>query len=170
MLTHPHNEQIFRHLEHCSHHQVLGDDGNGRVIVESEHVATWRVFALHGHLRTRLLVEQDHEALVSRFRLVHSRFGPLRTFQGCWRARPQPPERCARAFGGAPGEAGSLGARCCELTLTQELQPAVWLPPPLGGLLRQLACRQLRGVFQDLQAEAARVGAGRPSLWQPEPP
>lgn len=46
----------------------------------------------------------------------------------------------------------------------------MWLPPPLGSLLRQLACRQLRGVFQDLQAEAARVGAGRPSLWQPEPP
>lgn len=60
----------------------------------------------------------------------------------------------------------SLVARCPR----QELQPAVWLPPPLGGLLRQLACSQLRGVFQDLQSEAAKINAGRPSLWEAQPP
>ncbi|KAL4422949.1 hypothetical protein ABPG75_009146 [Micractinium tetrahymenae] len=169
VITHPRNEQIFRHLEHCAHHEVLADDGSGRVLVESEHVATWRLLALHGHLRTRLLVEQDHRALVSRFKLIHGRFSPLRTFQGRWEVHPQPPERCAQAHGSNAGSPGSLGGQCCELTLEQELQPAVWLPPPLGGLLRQLACRQLRGVFQDLQAEAARINAGRPSLWDSEP-
>jgi hypothetical protein len=45
------------------------------------------------------------------------------------------------------------------------MQPAVFLPPPLGAILRQLACRQLRGIFQDLREEAARINAGRPTLW-----
>ena len=46
----------------------------------------------------------------------------------------------------------------------QELQPAIFLPPPLGGLLKQLACRQLRGIFQDLHQEAARIKGGAPTL------
>ncbi len=50
------------------------------------------------------------------------------------------------------------------MPLLQELQPAVPLPPPLGSLLRQLACRQLRGIFQDLHQEAARINSGRPTL------
>ena len=48
----------------------------------------------------------------------------------------------------------------------QELQPAIFLPPPLGGLLKQLACRQLRGIFQDLHQEAARIKGGAPTLWR----
>ncbi|KAL4451221.1 hypothetical protein ABPG77_009293 [Micractinium sp. CCAP 211/92] len=161
--------QIFRHLEHCTHREVLQDDGSGRLAVESEHLATWRLFGLHGHLRTRLLVEQDHRALTSCFELLHSRFNPLHTFQGRWRVQPQPAERCAQAHRDTSQAAGS-GDACCELTIEQELQPAVWLPPPLGGLLRQLACSQLRGVFQDLQTEAAKINAGRPSLWEAQPP
>jgi hypothetical protein len=49
----------------------------------------------------------------------------------------------------------------------QELQPAIFLPPPLGSILKQVACRQLRSVFQDLRAEAARINKGCPTLWSP---
>ena len=47
----------------------------------------------------------------------------------------------------------------------QELQPAVFMPPPLGGALKQLACKQLRGIFQDMQQEADRINHGKPTLW-----
>lgn len=71
----------------------------------------------------------------------------------------QPPEACAHLQRGGPG-----GGACCLLTLEQELQPAVPLPPPLGGVLRQLACRQVAGIFADLQREASRINSGRPTL------
>ena len=62
------------------------------------------------------------------------------------------------------GSTSSHGA-CSLLTLEQRMQPAVPLPPPLGGVLKQLACKQLRGIFADLQREAARINSGQPTLW-----
>ncbi|PSC68253.1 hypothetical protein C2E20_8103 [Micractinium conductrix] len=159
IVTHPANEKIFRHLDHCSHHEVKSVDGSGRVVVESEHVAIWRWFAFSGRMKTRLLIEQDFKAMHSRFSLVRGRFSPMSTFDGCWHARAQPPERWAAAH------PGSGPRECCEMVLEQKLQPAVYLPPPLGGLLRQLASRQLQGVFEDLQKEAERINSGQPTLW-----
>lgn len=154
IIIHPENEKVFRHLDHCVEHKVLEtDECNGRVVVESEHVATWRLFALSGRLRTRLRVEQDHAGLVSRFQLLPGRFNLLRSFNGTWTVEEQPP--------------GADGGERCRLTLEQELQPAIFLPPPLGSILKQVACRQLRSVFQDLRAEAARINKGCPTLWSP---
>lgn len=46
--------QIFRHLQACTHHQVLHEEpAAGRRVVESEHVARWRLLALSGTLQTR---------------------------------------------------------------------------------------------------------------------
>ena len=52
--------------------------------------------------------------------------------------------------------------------LLQEVQPALPLPPPLGRVLQSVACRQLRGIYEDLAAEAARIHEGRPTLWPGE--
>lgn len=76
---------------------------------------------------------------------------------------PQPPEACARLAGDSSG--GSLPAACSLVTLEQELQPAAFLPPPLGRVLQPLACKQLRGIFRDMQREARHINAGRPTLW-----
>lgn len=42
----------------------------------------------------------------------------------------------------------------------QEVQPAVHLPPPMGWMYKNIACRQLRGEFEDIQAAGLRP-AGR---------
>ncbi len=46
--------QIFRHLERCTHHQVLHEEpAAGRRLVESEHMARWSLLGLSGLLQTR---------------------------------------------------------------------------------------------------------------------
>lgn len=126
-------------------------------------------------------MDQDFSSLQAAFSLLPSgRLNPLRSFGGRWRVQAQPPERCAHLHppGSAPasssrsggdGPSSGIGSpgkpACCLLSLDQEMQPAVPLPPPLGGVLRHLACRQLAGIFEDLQQEAARINAGRPTLW-----
>lgn len=46
--------QIFRHLDACTHHEVLHEDAAaGRRLVESEHVASWSLLVLRGTLKTR---------------------------------------------------------------------------------------------------------------------
>lgn len=123
------------------------------------------------HTPSRLRVEQDFGRLQAAFTLLPSgRLNPLRSFHGRWSVQPQPPERCAHLQpAGEPPRtsAGSGGGppACCLLMLEQEMQPAVPLPPPLGGLLRHLACSQLAGIFEDLQREAARINRGQPTLW-----
>lgn len=81
----------------------------------------------------------------------------------------QPPEACAHfSTGGSSGSGADHSAQhnaCSLLTLEQRMQPAVPLPPPLGGVLKQLACKQLRGIFADLQREAACINRGQPTLW-----
>ena len=69
-------------------------------------------------------------------------------------------ERCSHLEGG-----GRRPTACCLVTLDQELQPAGFLPPPLGRVLKQVACNQLRSIFQDLSSEAQRINGGRPTLW-----
>ena len=49
----------------------------------------------------------------SRFSLVRGRFSPMSTFDGCWHARAQPPERWAAAH------PGSGPRECCEMVLEQ---------------------------------------------------
>ena len=122
-------------------------------------------------LNNRLRVEQDDGQLTARFMLQRGRLSPLRTFGGQWAVHPQPPERCAHLAG-----VGGRPTACCRVTLNQELQPAGFLPPPLGRLLKQVACNQLRSIFQDLSSEAARINSGQPTLWgrreqqqQPQP-
>ena len=70
--------------------------------------------------------------------------------------RPQPlrPSLYQRPPGPAP--------TCCA----QVVQPAVHLPPPLGRLFKSIACQQLRGIFEDVQAEARRIREGQPTLWR----
>ncbi len=52
----------------------------------------------------------------------------------------------------------------------QEAQPAVYLPPPLGGFFKSTACRQLAGIFEDILAEAHQIRQGQPTLWQGQGP
>eukprot|EP00887_Chlorella_sp_A99_P002621 scaffold6.g2621.t1 len=133
LLTHPDNHEIFRHLEECTSHRVLHEQG------------------------ARMRVEQDHSALTSRFSLLPGRLSPLSVFDGQWQVAP---------LHDTPGTLNGAGAVAAGsvVSLRQELRPSALLPPPLGGLLAQLACSQLHGIFGDLQAEAARVRAGRPTL------
>lgn len=93
---------------------------------------------------------------------MRCRLNPLRSFGGRWTVHPQPSECCAHLS----SVSGGHGA-CSLLTLEQIMQPALPLPPPLGSVLNQLACKQLRGIFADLQREAARINSGRPTLWSP---
>ena len=136
--------QIFKHIDRCVDWSVLEDDGAGRVVVQSTHLASWRFFVFSGCLSTRLRVEQDFNACTARFVLLPTRFSPLRRFEGSW---------AAGADGGG-----------CRLRLDQELQPAGFLLPPLGRLLKHIACNQVRGVFEDLREEAGRIHAGTPTL------
>lgn len=95
-----------------------------------------------------------------------SRLNPLRTFDGRWVVHEQPPEACAHWSDSGSGTDQNGGQIACSLlTLEQQMQPAVPLPPPLGGVLAKLACKQLRGIFADLQREAARINRGQPTLW-----
>lgn len=124
-----------------------------------------------------------------RRRCRRRRFNILQTFAGQWEVLEQPPTEgggqcCLLSLEqvGCRGP-GALGGLSCfgaaddrkerdppTLLPAQEMRPAVFLPPPLGAILRQLACRQLRGIFQDLRAEAARITAGRPTLWPADAP
>jgi hypothetical protein len=146
ILTHADNTRVFSHLEACTKHAVLADDGAGRQTVESTHLARWRFWFLTGTLATTLRLEQDAAARTSAFALVGG--GVMREFAGAWHVR---------AVEGDPGAA--------DVALEQALAPARFLPPPVGALLGRIAVGQLRGVYADLRAEAARVRAGAPTLW-----
>lgn len=111
---------------------------------ESEHVGRWRLLMFSGRVTTRLRIEQDHKAHTARFSLIPTRYNLLSHFQGMWAVDP--------AAGG------------CTLHLEQELQPRVFLLPPLGLLLKRIAAHQVRGIFADLQSEAERINAGKPTL------
>ena len=57
-LCRPACPQIFKHLERCTHRRVLHEDaGGGRRTVESEHLARWQLWRLHGTLHTRCELE-----------------------------------------------------------------------------------------------------------------
>jgi hypothetical protein len=49
------------------------------------------------------------------------------------------------------------------ITLEQSLQPGLVPPGPLGGLVKSISAAQVKGMLEDLQAEATRIRAGRPT-------
>ena len=48
--------------------------------------------------------------------------------------------------------------------LEQDIAIAGWYPPPLDKLFKSISCRQVRRIVEDLQAEAKKINAGRPTL------
>lgn len=160
LITHPSNERIFRHLDTCEDRRVIVEGGReGATVVESEHLASWRVLLLAGTLRTRLRVEQRPQEGSVQFTLLPSSSQLMRRFEGVWRVVEEGTGRAA------PAELAAQRTERALLSLEQWVQPAVYLPPPLGLLFKSIACRQLRGIFEDVQVEAAQIKKGRPSLW-----
>ncbi|GAB4822662.1 hypothetical protein N2152v2_009708 [Parachlorella kessleri] len=165
LITHPTNEQIFRHLDKCDSREVLEAGGSsGLTVVESEHLASWRFLVFSGTVRTRLRVEQRPSEGQVDFSLVPSgsKLQLMRRFNGTWRIDKTGGSSQASCLGDAQDQQPVL------LTLQQEAQPTVYLPPPLGRLFRSIACRQLAGIFEDILVEAQRIQQGRPTLWPAE--
>lgn len=48
----------LRHLQACTHRQVLHEDGRGRLRAEVDHESSWRFWKWGGSFVTSLLVEQ----------------------------------------------------------------------------------------------------------------
>lgn len=46
----------------------------------------------------------------------------------------------------------------------QDIALGVWMPPPFDRIMKSICCRQVRRIFQDLQAEAQKINRGKPSL------
>ena len=59
-------------------------------------------------------------------------------------------------------------AHAHRYTLDQDLALGVPPLPPLNRILKGICCRQIRSIVEDMQAEAARMHAGKPTLrpWQ----
>lgn len=80
------------------------------------HEAGWRFLLFRGNFSTTLHVEEDHQAMELRFRLVPSRGGFMKQFDGAWQLRPHPEDP----------------HRACLATLQQVGRGALPLPAHVG--------------------------------------
>ena len=102
----------------------------------------------HGTFTTKLLVEEDHEGRRMTFSLLPGGTSVVNRFQGEWKIDPHPSDPNASSIS----------------TLEQDIGLAVWIPPPLNGILKKISARQVKRIVEDLQAEAVKINSGRPTL------
>jgi hypothetical protein len=121
--------------------------------IETAHEAFFRFLLIKGHLTTRLIVEESEKQRQFTFSLMPGAKGPgavFTHFKGTWKVDPHPTK---------PGASVT--------SLSQELALRRGLPPGLMMLMSKICCGQVRQLFEDLQSEAGKIQAGRPTITTP---
>ena len=144
---HPDNADIYRHMERCTYRRVQPMQPDNTRTVKGAHEAGWRFLLFSGKFTTYLNVFEDHTNHIMRFEMIPKGGGVVTKFQGEWKIEPHPHDPNASVS-----------------TLEQDIALGVWMPPPLDKLMKSISCRQVRRIVQDLQAEAKRIKAGKPTL------
>ncbi|CAD7702086.1 unnamed protein product [Ostreobium quekettii] len=147
ILTNPDNSKIFRDIYSVPYRKVLEDDGQGRQVVEVEQASGFKFLIIPILFRTRLIVEQDEQALTMSFRLA--RRGTMKEFRGVWTLVP--------AYEEGPG--GERRASGTIATMEQDVLPA-FVPPFFARVLRGISVNACRRVVQDVDEVVERVRAG----------
>eukprot|EP00850_Spirogloea_muscicola_P013534 SM000092S24502 [mRNA] locus=s92:311192:312135:+ [translate_table: standard] len=112
--------------------------GVGRYVVSQR--ATWRFLVFSGVYSIKMNVWEDARSRTLLFSLAEP--GLFRSFNGLWAVD-------ALALGG--------GAEGSHVVLEQELRPSFVPPGPLAQYAVGIMRNQVRNVFGDLEANAARV-------------
>lgn len=141
IISDPDNARIFRSIEECTHRKVLHEN-KARQRVSVVHQSGWKFLWHKGHFTTKLLVEQDDNAMVMAFRLAEQGF--MKNFEGFWRMEPMP---------GNP--------EATLAVLHQNVLPVVYAPG-LNWVITKICKAQIEAMLQDFHAEVDRVKAGGP--------
>lgn len=170
ILVHPNNHKVFKAISSVPYRKVVAKEGAMQT-VEVDHAARWSLGPLlRGTLLTRLLVKEDRSRHTVAFAL-RGEPGFMRAFDGEWRVRPFSQAAVDALFRpGPPWKAALVELRdrlspstSSLVTLMQRIQPAASPPPPVDGLVRAIAARQVKTLLTDLRAEAGRRAAGKGS-------
>mmetsp|Transcript_2675 Transcript_2675/g.7945 ORF Transcript_2675/g.7945 Transcript_2675/m.7945 type:complete len:317 (-) Transcript_2675:355-1305(-) len=141
VISDPDNARVFRSIEECTYRKVLHEN-RGRKRVAVEHRSGWRFLWHKGHFDTKLLVEQDDDAMVMAFRLAERGF--MRNFEGFWRMEPMP---------GDP--------QATLAVLHQNVLPIV-SAPGLNWVLSKICKAQVEAMLHDVRTEVDRIKTGAP--------
>lgn len=147
IITHPHNEKIFRHMDRCSYRKVLKDDGDGRQEIEVAHEASWKFLIFGGTFTTNLVVEQDNQQRLMKFSLKPESGGIMKKFVGWWQVDSYPEDPNA-----------------CMTYLEQDLALGIYMPPPFDRILKGISCSQVRKIMEDVKLEVEKVNSGHATL------
>lgn len=123
--------------------------------IETAHEAFFRFLLIKGHITTRLIVEESEKDRQFTFSLMPGARGAgavFTHFKGTWKVDPHPTKP---------------GASITFLSQELALRRGFSLPPGLMSLMSKICCGQVRQLFEDLQSEAGKIQAGRPTITTP---
>lgn len=147
IFANPDNSHIFRDINAVPYRKVLEDDGQGRQLVEIEQASGFKFLVIPVHFRTRLLVEQDEQALTLKFRLAKR--GTMKEFAGEWTLTPVKTK----------GDDGKETVTGTFVQLEQDVLPA-FIPWFCGRILRAISVNAVRRLLEDLDRVVGRLKNG----------
>ncbi|OAY34527.1 uncharacterized protein LOC110628290 [Manihot esculenta] len=160
IVTDPDNRRVFKNIKEVISRKVLLDEGP-RQLVEVEQAAIWRFLWWSGTISVHVLVDQNREDLMMKFKQVKTGF--MKKFEGCWRVEslfideslchPFKPKTWAEYYS-CTGHKGRIGSK---VSLEQIIQPTLVPPPPISWYLRGITTKTTEMIVNDLIAEAARI-------------
>lgn len=147
IITHPHNDQIFRHMDRRTHRTVLDSSGDTKQVLDVGHEGSWKFLFYRGKLTTNLIVEQDFQMNEMKFSLKSGSKGVMRKFVGKWLVAPHPDD-----------------INSSITYLDQDLALGIYIPSLFDNLLKKISCNQIKKIMEDVEAEVERVKSGCPTL------
>eukprot|EP00892_Ulva_mutabilis_P011986 jgi/Ulvmu1/915/UM101_0024.1 len=169
LLTHQENSKIFSSIKRTGERTYRKNNFFEKQY-EVDHITGWSVLWFSGEFKTRLRVTESKRNGKVHFKLLSSDI--MKDFDGEWTLKPCTQQALDRMYGkkdSNPFSAikGIFGpskhSRKCLIEFTQQVQPKS-VPAPLRGLARRIAASALKTTMDDLDKEARRIHAGKPTL------